>query len=456
MTGWFSLSRLRTSLILIFLLAGGFGLWQWKPREQPSAGDRSQPSRSGIMSFAERRLRIAEKQLELRPSDSEAYAEMATAYMEKARETGDGAFYGRAEAACKRALQLKPDSYPALRLLSWVYSGQHRFHDALTAARIALERDFKDPLNYGTLGDALLELGEYHEGAAAIQKMVDLRPDVASYARAAYIRELFGDMEGAVEIMSRAVRAASSRDLERSAWCRVQLGNLLFSSGRLAEAEAQYQAAIQIFPNYHFAFNGLGRVRSAQEQFEEAIRFFQKSVDTVPTYEAVFNLADVYSHLKRTTETSKQFELIETLEKINQANGVRPEAQLAMFYADHGMKLPECLSIVREQARERSDIRTLDALAWVLFKNGKMKEALQASQKALRLGTKDPLMLYHHGMIARELGQHRNAADSLEQALAANPHFHPHHAEQARMALQPLLAARSEAASRSRTINRGL
>jgi len=447
----FSTSQLRMSLILA-LIGTGIGLWSWKSKERPSE-PHSQPPQLATISFAERRLRTAERQLQLRPKDPAAYAEMATAYMEKARETGDGAFYGRAEAACQKALELAPDNYAALRLVSWVYSGQHRFREALIAARRALERDSGDPLNHGTLGDALLELGEYQEGAKAIQKMVDLRPDVASYTRAAYVRELFGDMEGAIEIMGRAVRAASSRDLEHNAWCRVQLGNLFFNAGRLTEAEAQYQAALQVFPNYHFAFTGVGRVRAAQQQFEEALSFFQKSVDLVPTYEAVFGLVDLYSHLKRRAETSRQLEFLATLEKISQANGVRPEAQLAMFYADHGVRLAEALNIVRQQAHERRDIKTLDALAWVLFKNGKMQEALQASQQALRLGTKDPMMLYHHGMIARELGQHQKATESLEQALAANPHFHPYHAEQARMALQPLLAARSESQMQSKAIN---
>ena len=176
-------------------------------------------------------------------------------------------------------------------------------------------------------------------------------------------------------------------------------------------------------------------------------------MDLVPTYEAVFGLADLYSHLKRPAETSRQFELLETLEKISQANRVQPEAQLAMFYADHGIRLTEALNIARQQARERRDIKTLDALAWVLFKNGKTQEALRASQQALRLGTKDPMMLYHHGMIARELGQYQKASESLEQALATNPHFHPHHAEEARMALQPLLAARLELRRPSRAIN---
>ena len=453
MTEWLSTSRFRISFIL-FLLASGFGLW-WHltKRERSSEAPPSQTHQVETISFAERRLRAAERQLQLRPKDAAAYAEMAAAHMEKARETGDGAFYGRAESACQKALQLEPNNYAALRLVSWVYSGQHRFREALVAARRALERDSKDPLNYGTLGDALLELGEYQEGAQAIQKMVNLRPDVASYARAAYVRELFGDMEGAIEIMGMAVRAASSRDLEHNAWCRVQLGHLLFNAGRLADAEAQYQTALQIFPGYHFAFTGLGRVRAAQQRFDEALGCFQKSVDLVPTYEAVFGLADLYSHLKRPAETSRQFELLEMLEKISQANGVRPEAQLAMFYADHGLRLMEALNIARQQARERRDIKTLDALAWVLFKNGKMQEALRVSQQALRLGTKDPMMLYHYGMIARELGQYQKASESLEHALAANPHFHPHHAEEARMALRPLLAARSELRMPSRVVN---
>lgn len=451
MTGWLSNPSLRIGVILIFL-ASGVALWSWNPRERSSEASRTQSPQMTI-SFAERRLRTAERQLQLRPKDPSAYAEMATAYMEKARETGDGAFYGRAEAACQKALELDPDNYPARRLISWVYSGQHRFREALVAARRALASDSRDSLNYGTLGDALLELGDYEEGAEAIQKMVDLRPDVASYTRAAYVRELFGDMQGAIEIMGMAVRAASSRDHEHSAWCRVQLGQLLFNAGRLAEAEAQYQAALQIFPNYHFAFTGLGRVRAAQLRFGEALSLYQNSVDLVPTYEAVFGLADLYSYLKRPDETSRQLELLETLERINQANGVRPEAQVAMFYADHGMKLTEALNIARQQARERHDVKTLDALAWVLYKNGRTQEALQASRQALRLGTKDPLMLYHHGMIARELGQDQKATTFLEQALAANPYFHPYHAEQARLALQPLLAARSESSMTSQALD---
>jgi tetratricopeptide (TPR) repeat protein len=416
--------------------------WIWVTRQ--TTEPELQPAESSPVnsspSLAEQRLRVAEKKLKARPSDPDVYAELTTAYMEKARESGDAAFYGRAEAACNKALELNPKSYAAIRLRSWVYSGQHRFREALTAARQALAIDPKDPWNYGTLVDALIELGRYQEGAEAIQRMVDLRPDSAAYTRASYVRELFGDPAGAIDIMSMAVGAAGSRDREHGAWCRVHLGNLLFNIGRLQEAESQYQAALQVFPDYHFALSGLGRIRAAQKQFEEAIRLYQKSIDLVPTHEAVLALADLYVHLNRSQEAERQFGLIEMLEKISRANGVKPESQLVVFYADHGMKLEEALQIARQNASERQDIRTLDALAWVLFKHGRHKEALTASLCARRLGTKDASILYHYGMIESQLGARKEAAEALQQALNLNPYFHPRHAEEARMALEPMVA----------------
>ena len=120
MTGWLSNSSLRTGFVLVFL-GSGVALWSWNTTERPSEASLRQ-SPPIVISFPERRLRMAERQLQLRPKDPAAYAEMATAYMEKARETGDGAFYGRAEAACNKALQLEPGNYPALRLVSWAYS----------------------------------------------------------------------------------------------------------------------------------------------------------------------------------------------------------------------------------------------------------------------------------------------------------------------------------------------
>jgi tetratricopeptide (TPR) repeat protein len=395
-----------------------------------------------LRSLADQQLRTVERKVKILPRDPGVHVELATAYMHKARETGDGAYYRRAEVACKKALELDPKHYGAVRLVSWIYSGQHRFREALVAARRALEVDPGDPWNYGTLGDALVELGEYQEGAKAYQKMVDLRPDVNAYTRAAHIRELYGDPQGAIEIMGMAVRAASSRDREHSAWCRVQLGHLLFNSARLEDAQGQYQAALQIFPEYHFALAGMGKVRAAQDKFEQAIQYYQESIDSLPTHEAVAALADLFTYLKQPEEAARQFELLETLEQINRASGVLPESQTALFYADYDHKLDEALRIARQQASARRDVRTLDTLAWVLFKNGYYEEALSASKRAMRLGTKDALMSYHYGMIQAKLGRDQEATAAFQQALHINPYFHLRHSEQARTALEAPVMSR--------------
>jgi tetratricopeptide (TPR) repeat protein len=430
------------TLILVAALVASFWLLQRRSKTPPSSAALKEVSPpAGPGSLADQQIRVAEAKLRKHPENPHFYAELATAYMHKARESGDAAYYARAEAACTKALQLAPNNYAVIRLISWVYSGQHRFREALDAAKRALALDRQDPWNYGTLGDALVELGQYPEAADAIQKMVDLRPDVSSYTRAAYVRELFGDTEGAIQIMDMAVRAASPRDLEHSAWCRVQLGNLFFNTGRLAEAESQYVTALKIFPDYHYGLTGMGRVRAAQKKFQEAIQFYKRSLEIVPMQDTAVALGDLLLYLGRVEEAAKQFALLDIIEKINRANNMRPESQMALFYADHDQRLGEALQIAQQQARDRQDIRTLDTLAWVLYKSGRYQEALAASKKALRLGTKDALLYYHAGMIQAKLGHKNEAVAALNRALEINPYFHTRHAQEARAILDPLLAA---------------
>jgi tetratricopeptide (TPR) repeat protein len=422
------------ALILVLGFGTGFLVW----RRGSDAAVKSVSTRLKRRSLADEQITAVEAKLRKLPDHPDFYAELATAFMHKARETGDGAYYTRAEAACLKALELAPDHYAALRLVSWIYSGQHRFREALVAAQRALAIDPKDPFNYGTLGDALVELGDYQAAADAFQKMVDLRPDVASYSRAAYIRELYGDPEGAIRIMQMAVKAAGSRDLEQNAWCRTQLGNLFFNTGWLAEADAQYNAALEIFPDYHYALTGLGRVRGAQQRFEEAVRLYQRSLEVVPTHEAAVALGDLFLYLGRADEAREPFALLDVIEQINRANQVQPESQMALFYADHDRNLGEALRIAEQQARERQGLRTMDALAWALYKTGRYQEALAASRKALRLGTKEALFHYHAGMIQAKLGQRKGAVAALRRALEINPYFHPRQADEARRTLETL------------------
>src|SRR5436190_1250777 len=134
----------------------------------------------------------------------------------------------------------------------------------------------EDWWNYGTLADARVELGDYAHALQAAQRMVDLRPGLPSYARAAFLRALFGDRAGAIELLRLAVAAGSARDPEGRAWALVHLGHEYFATGDLAAAGRAYTRALDVFPDYYLALGGLGRVRAAEGQLAAAAGLYRR------------------------------------------------------------------------------------------------------------------------------------------------------------------------------------
>jgi len=373
---------------------------------------------------ADRAIHAAEAEVDRDPQQTQGYVALAGAYMRKARESGDASYYLHAETAVQRALQLQPGAVAALRTLAWVQTGKHEFHEALATAERLHRQLPDDPLVNGLVGDAAIELGAYERAAAAFQKMLDLQPGLASYSRAAYLRELYGDLPGAAELMTWAVRAGSPRDPEPLAWCLVQLGNVYFNQGQLEEAEAAYQQGLAVFPQYYQALAALGRVRGAQQRYAEALALYQQAVAIVPTPDTVAALGDVLVLLGKADEAEKQYTLVEYIEHVNEINQVAYNRQLALFYADHDRKLSEALTLAEAELQRRHDIYTYDTLAWALGKNGRYPDAWKAMEQALHLGTRDALLFFHAGIIAHGLGKREQARDYLHQALTLNPHFH--------------------------------
>ncbi|RPI90317.1 MAG: hypothetical protein EHM40_18685 [Chloroflexi bacterium] len=267
--------------------------------------------------------------------------------------------------------------------------------------------------------------------------MVDLRPDISSYSRISYIRELHGDMDGALELMQRAADSGTP-NAENTAWVRTQLAALYFNTGDLAQAELEYQRTLLDRPNYVYALAGLGRVRAAQGDMDEAIKLLNQAATVMPIPEFVITLGDLYQATGQQQEAARQYKLVVTLEKLYRANGVDMDMEIALFNADHDQKLAETVALARQAYENRPSIHGADALAWVLYKTGDYKLAQKYAEEALQLGTKDALKLFHAGMIALELGDKMQAREYLQQALAINPYFSIMYADEARRTLETL------------------
>jgi tetratricopeptide (TPR) repeat protein len=388
------------------------------------------PARDTARDVRELERRVADD-----PRDADGLTLLGLAYQQRARETGDASFYGRSETALRRALELEPDDPVALTGVAALAASRHRFHAALRVARRAVALAPRSAAPYGILGDALVELGRYGAAFAVFDRMAALKPSLGSYARVAYARELLGDTPGALAAMRLAVEAGSAVP-EHAAWSLVQLGNLYFDTGRLRAAGRAYRAALVRLPGYPSAEAALARVEAARGDLDRAAARLRRVVARAPFPEFAIRLAETRRAAGRSREAREADRLVDAIQRVLEANGVRTELETAVFDLDRGRDVAAALSRAREAHARAPSVRAEDALAWALYRVGRCGEARAHSERALRLGTRDALMRFHRGVIERCLGHREAARRFLREALAINPYFSPIFAPAARRALR--------------------
>lgn len=385
------------------------------------------------------------------PDDFLSYNKLGTAYIQKARDTGDVTYYGLAEKALRRSLTLVSQGPAASTATTWlavVEFARHQFRDALATAERALALGSGDLYPHAIVGDAYVELGEYDRATEAYAKLLELSGPLHPHSRLAYLQFLKGDPAAAVTHMRRAVAAGRTGvPGENAAWTHAQLGELLFQVGDFAGAEKAYEDALARHPGYHRALAGLAGVRAAQRRYPEAIELYRRAISVVPLPEYAAALGDVYTKAGRASDARQQYDLVEFIGRLNALNKTIYNRELALFYADHDMKPKEALALAEHEFQVRRDIYTHDVLAWALYRNGRAREAAAAMSEALRLGTRDARLYFHAGMIHRALGDAEQARDYLARALAVNPRFHP---LQADVATRVLAALAREATPKER------
>ena len=348
------------------------------------------------------RLAMFEALGRAKPDDAHYQCQMAATYLQKMRETMDPQYLNRAAKIVENVLASDRRNYEALRLRSAIELERHDFTKVAEHSRELIDAAPDDPWNWGTLGDALMELGQYSAAADAYQAMVRLRPDMASYNRAAYYRFVAGDAAGAREIMKRAIESGS-RSPENIAWCLVDLGNMDLKTGHEDEASQAFEAALKLFPGYHPAYAGLGRWHAAHGETAAAIDNYLKAQAAVPLPEYAAALEDLYLASGKPEEAKKQAARMEVIERMDRAAGFPANRNLAIAYADHGRNLDRALAMIREEMKTRRDVYEYDALAWVLYQKKEFAEAKQASDKALELGTPEPGFRKHADLIAQAM-----------------------------------------------------
>jgi tetratricopeptide (TPR) repeat protein len=345
---------------------------------------------------------------------------LAGSYIQKVRESMDYTYLERASQIVNNVLGEDSKNYEAARLRTEILLERHDFKTAVQYSLALTEWSPMDPWNWGTLGDALTELGDYDKAADAYQKMVSLRPDLSSYNRAAYFRFIYNDPVNAEKIMRMAI-AAGSPMAENTAWCEVELGKILLKTGKIKEAGQAYQAALRQFPDYHPALAGMAHVAAAQSDWKTAIENMKQAQAATPLPDYAAALYDYYTASGETQEAEKQKELIFVTDQVGQAAKEKANRNIAIIYADHDWKLDRSLELAKNELEVRGDIYTYDALAWALYKNKDYTAAADAMKKAMQFQTPEPAFYYHAGLIASALGKKDEARTLLLKSLDLSP-----------------------------------
>ena len=276
---------------------------------------------------------------------------------------------------------------------------------------------------YAFLTDAHIELGDYEKAERAAQWMLDLRPgNIAGMTRGAYLREIFGDVEGAIEWMWAAHELTPFHEIEDRAWLLTQFAHLELSRGELDRAEAGAKAALDLFPDYHYALAELAHVRLAQNRADEAAGLLRKRYDIAPHPENLFELATALSRAGREGEASELFASFEeqALAEVDRWDNANRE--LASYYTDVLGEPQKAVAVAERDIERRHDVFTLDAYAWALYSSGKHDAAWEQMQWALEPGIRDARLLYHAGQIAKARGDDAEAERLLHLSLVSNPH----------------------------------
>lgn len=366
------------------------------------------------------------------------YDGLGAAYLQKGRETSDLSNYAMAEQALSKALDLTSSwdvaASSPLTHMAAVCMAEHRFADAASFAQQAVAAGAGDPTPFALLGDAYTDMGDYDKAQASYArlKVAGTGPEDfsgMSYmydTRVSYLKLLHGSDSAAISLMRQAVNLALQNHMpqENVAWTYYQLGEFYFHTGDLDDAAKSDTQALAHYPGYYRGLGGLAKVRIAQHRYNEGIELYKQAIATIPLIEYVAALADVYETLGRNEEFQKQYKLLEFIGYLSALNERTYNRELAGFYADHNIKLPQALDLAKRELDNRRDVYTTDVYAWCLYKNGKLQEASKAVQAALGMGTKDALMLFHAGMIYRDLGDTTRAEDYLTRSIAVNPEFH--------------------------------
>ncbi len=422
------------SLVIVFLAAIASIFYKYKSNHSSNEPEAySLLPRKGAAAQTREWLKVKEQTYKLLqtikndPNDTKSLTQLATLYLQEARVTGNYAYYDKAALKyVNDVLKINNTDFEATILKSLIYLSQHHFADGLEIAQKAKSINPYNAYVYGISVDGNVEMGNYKAAVEDADKMLSIRPDIRSYARASYLREIYGDYPGAIDAMKMAVDAGAPGD-EATEWSRIQLAHLYENTGNMLNAEMHYTIALQERPGYAYALAGLGHIAAAKKDYKKAIEYYMQADSCVTDFSVKEGLADVYRAMgEKEKADDLQKKIINDMNKEavsgnNDANiGHYVDKELAYAYVkinDYDNALKHALL---EYDRRPDNIDVNECVAWAYYCKSDYEKAVPYIKTALKTNCKNPTLLCRAGLIYVKAGDKPLAKTTLQEALKAN------------------------------------
>ena len=421
-------------LLVFFAATVSFVVIKYKNKQQAEKGTsytllpRKDNSNNAEWLAAKQNADNLINKIKVNPADTKSELALVNAYIMEARISGNIAYYDKAAMkTVDNILTKEPGNYEALMLKALIQLSQHHFADGLATANTAVNINPNSAFVYGLLVDANVEMGNYDSALDAADKMVTIRPDLRSYSRIAYLREIYGDYPGAVSAMKLAVESGVPAE-ESTEWCRTQLGRLYENMGEINKASFQYNLSLAARPGYTYALAGLGRIASYEKKYDSAVYYYQQAQNVVTDLGVKENLAIAYSNAGQPEKASAlNKEVIDEMNKNAQISisdptiGHYSDKELAYAYLqnnDYDKALEHALA---EYNRRPKNIDVNETMAWVYYKRNEINKALTYLDAAFVTHSKNPMLLCTAGLIYSKTGNTEKGKMMLSLGLKHDP-----------------------------------